>query len=282
MSALRSKQESHIYIAIPARFGSTRLPGKPLLKIGNTTIISLVTQKAKRLAEKIMQELKIPTELVVATDHDGIFNEIKNLGQNVIMTDSSLKNGTERVYTAINELKKQTIINPNDLIINIQGDEPFISIDDLFELTKQMLINDSIPIGTLAFKRNEAHLFFSSSVVKVVKDKNSCALYFSRAPIPFPKDTLGSTGTDWLQKTTELFTSKIDFYHHVGVYAFRYAALQKFATELPSSHLETYESLEQLRAMEDGWKILVTDCYHPPFGIDTPADLNKAQSYENN
>ena len=145
-----------------------------------------------------------------------------------------------------------------------------------------MLINHSTPMGTMAFKRNELDLFFSSSIVKVVKDSNSNALYFSRAPIPFPKDLLGATGPDWLNKIPQLKTNSLFFYHHVGVYAFRYFALKKFANELAISSLETDESLEQLRAMDAGWKILVTDCQHPPFGIDTPEDLRKAQNYEKN
>lgn len=280
MNPHKSKQaQNRIYIAIPARFGSTRLPGKPLCKIHNSTIISLVAKKAKLLAEKISQELNISAELLIATDHPDIFNEVSALGYPVAMTDSALKNGTERVYVAITELKNTRILNDNDIVINIQGDEPFFAIDDIFNLAKQMLINNSVPMGTLAYKRSEAQLFFSSSVVKVIKDKNSCALYFSRAPIPFPKEILGATGSDWLYKIDQLQTTEFSFYHHVGVYAFRYKALQKFAMELPVSNLEIYESLEQLRAMEDGWKILVTDCSHPPFGIDTPEDLKKAQNY---
>ncbi|WGL60707.1 3-deoxy-manno-octulosonate cytidylyltransferase [Pigmentibacter sp. JX0631] len=279
MTEMISKQ-NRIIIAIPARLGSTRLPGKPLLKIGNSSIISLVAQKANQLAIKIQNELNIPTELIVATDDQKIYTEVNQLNIKVVMTDSNLKNGTERVFVAVQSINEKMHLNSDDLIINIQGDEPFFSVNDIFELTKQMLINDSTPMGTMAFKRNELELFFSSSVVKVVKDKNSNALYFSRAPIPFPKDLLGATGSDWLNKIPQLKSNSFIFYHHVGVYAFRYFALKKFATELTTSALEADESLEQLRAMDAGWKILVTDCQHPPFGIDTPEDLRKAQNYE--
>lgn len=279
MTEMISKH-NRIIIAIPARFGSTRLPGKPLLKIGNSSIISMVAQKANQLANKIKNELNIQAELIIATDDQKIYTEVNQLGLKAVMTDSDLKNGTERVFVAVQPRNENTQLNADDLIINIQGDEPFFSINDIFELTKQMLINDTTPMGTMAYKRNELDLFFSSSVVKVVKDTNSNALYFSRSPIPFPKDILGATGRDWLDKIPQLKKNSVHFYHHVGVYAFRYYALKKFATELVTSSLETYESLEQLRAMEAGWNILVTECLHPPFGIDTPEDLRKAQNYE--
>ena len=134
---------------------------------------------------------------------------------------------------------------------------------------------NEVPLGTLAFKRNEAELFFSTSVVKVTKDTNQLALYFSRAPIPYPKELLGATGLDWINKINNI--KEISFLHHVGVYAFRYHSLCKFAKIMASSNLEICESLEQLRALEAGWKILVTEATKEPFGIDTPEDLKKAK-----
>lgn len=276
-----NQEKNSIYIVIPARFASTRLPGKPLLKISSKCIISHVVTRAKILAEKLSTIKKVNhVHVIVATDHDDIFNEVNKIHVQCIMTSPELLNGTERVYSAIEKIKEKSKVNKNDLIINIQGDEPFFSIEDIENLAKTMLSRSEIPLGTLAYKRNEAELFFSSSVVKVTRDVNQLALYFSRAPIPYPKELLGATGIDWLNKINNI--KKISFLHHVGVYAFRYHSLCDFAKKMTSSHLELSESLEQLRALEAGWKILVTDAMSEPFGIDTPEDLAKAEIHYKN
>lgn len=124
MTEMISKH-NRIIIAIPARFGSTRLPGKPLLKIGNSSIISMVAQKANQLANKIKNELNIQAELIIATDDQKIYTEVNQLGLKAVMTDSDLKNGTERVFVAVQPRNENTQLNADDLIINIQGDEPF-------------------------------------------------------------------------------------------------------------------------------------------------------------
>ncbi|APJ04473.1 3-deoxy-manno-octulosonate cytidylyltransferase [Silvanigrella aquatica] len=271
-----------IIIIIPARFASTRLPGKPLLKIGSKSIISHVATRAKTLAERLSTLNNVNSvNLIVATDHQDIFQEVTNIGVNATMTSSHLINGTERVYAAAISLKEKIQISDHDLVINIQGDEPFFSIDDVENLAKKMLENTLVPLGTLAYKRNDVDLFFSSSVVKVVRDNSLFALYFSRAPIPFPKELLGATGHDWVQKIS-LIKENISFLHHVGVYAFQFEALCQFAGHLKHSRLEELESLEQLRALQSGWKILVNDATSEPFGIDTPEDLEKANVYLKN
>lgn len=268
-----------IFIVIPARFAATRLPGKPLLKISSECIISHVATRAKILADRLSKQSKVKSvSLIVATDHEEIFHEVKRIGVLATMTSSDLRNGTERVFAAMNVMKQSVAIDDNDLVINIQGDEPFFSIDDVENLAKTMLEKENIPLGTLAFQRNDSDLFFTSSVVKVVRDENQIALYFSRAPIPYPKELLGASGKEWLYKLTNL-KEKISFLHHVGVYVFRYHALCEYAGSMNSSPLETLESLEQLRALEAGWKILVTDALSEPFGIDTPEDLERAEIY---
>jgi 3-deoxy-manno-octulosonate cytidylyltransferase (CMP-KDO synthetase) len=268
-----------IFIVIPARFASTRLPGKPLLKISTECIISHVAKRAKILADRLSKQSKVKSvSLIVATDHEQIFNEVKKIGVLATMTSTELRNGTERVFAAMNVMKQNVRVHENDLVINIQGDEPFFSIDDVENLAIAMLQKESIPLGTLAFKRSDSDLFFTSSVVKVVRDENQIALYFSRSPIPYPKELLGASGKEWLHKLTNL-KENISFLHHVGVYVFRYHALCKYAESMKSSALETFECLEQLRALEAGWKILVTDALSEPFGIDTPEDFEKAELY---
>ena len=268
-----------IFIVIPARFASTRLPGKPLLKISSKCIISHVATRAKILADRLTKQSKVKSVfLIVATDHDEIFNEVKKIGIHATMTSADLRNGTERVFAAMNVLKQNIPIDDNDLVINIQGDEPFFSIDDVENLAKTMLQRENIPLGTLAFQRNEPNLFFTSSVVKVVRDENQIALYFSRSPIPYPRELLGASEKEWIHKLTNL-KEEISFLHHVGIYAFRYHALCKYAGSMSRSYLEVKESLEQLRALEAGWKILVTDATTEPFGIDTQEDLERAEIY---
>ncbi len=268
-----------IFIVIPARFAASRLPGKPLLKISSKSIISHVATRAKILAERLAKQSKVKSvSLIVATDHEEIFNEVKKIGVLATMTSTDLRNGTERVFAAMNTIKQGFAVDDNDLVINIQGDEPFFSIDDVENLAKTMLQRENIPLGTLAFHRNNSDLFFTSSVVKVVRDENQIALYFSRAPIPYPKELLGSSGKEWFRKLTNI-KEEISFLHHVGIYAFRYHALCKYAGSMNKSFLESTENLEQLRALEAGWKILVTDALSEPFGIDTPQDLERAEIY---
>lgn len=277
MSEYQNKK--NIFIVIPARFGSTRLPGKPLLKISSKFVISHVVERAKILAERLLCNNQVNSvSLMVATDHQDIFKEVEAMSVLAIMTSSEISNGTERVLAALKILKNNTNVHENDLVINIQGDEPFFSVDDVENLTKKMLLREEIPLGTLAFKRSNNDLFFTSSVVKVVRDKNHHALYFSRSPIPYPKELFGSSGQEWLQKVNGL-NREFSFLHHVGIYVFRYHALCSYTCSIGNSYLEKVENLEQLRALEFGWKILVADALDEPFGIDTPEDLERAEIY---
>ncbi|WP_186647433.1 3-deoxy-manno-octulosonate cytidylyltransferase [Fluviispira vulneris] len=266
----------NVFIVIPARFASTRLPGKPLLNIGKQTMISRVTERAQSLAKLFSKNINVQNvHLVVATDHEEIFAEVQKLNATAVMTDSNLKNGTERVFSALKEIQKKLPIKNQDIVLNIQGDEPFFSLEDVYNLVEKMLNKQDIPLGTLAFRRTNSKMFFESSVVKVICDNKQNALYFSRAPIPYPKDILGATGLNWLEKAQNL-QQEISFLHHVGVYSFRYQALCEYMTLVHSS-LEQLESLEQLRALEAGWKILVCEALTEPFGIDTEDDLKQAQ-----
>ncbi|RDB36073.1 MAG: 3-deoxy-manno-octulosonate cytidylyltransferase [Spirobacillus cienkowskii] len=270
------EKKSNVFIIIPARHGSTRLPGKPLLKIAGQSIIVRVATRAKQLEEKLLNNNKVNNVfLMVATDHETISYEIKKIGIQAVMTSSELKNGTERVFAALKQFHN---INENDIIVNIQGDEPFFSIEDLENLIIEMLNNKNVPMGTLAFPRNDPSLFLSSSVVKVVRDTNRFALYFSRSPIPFPKIEFDALGKNWLVKANDLI-NKVEFLHHVGIYVFRYNSLCEYSNSSLDSQLEIVENLEQLRALEWGWKILVIDASQEPFGIDTTEDLDKANLF---
>ncbi|KAB8029717.1 3-deoxy-manno-octulosonate cytidylyltransferase [Fluviispira multicolorata] len=274
---LNSNNKNSVYIVIPARFASTRLPGKPLLKIGKHSMIARVIQQAQLFLNRLSQNNLIKdVHLVVATDHEEILSEAKKLNAIAVLTDSNLKNGTERVYSALKKIHNEKPISNQDIILNIQGDEPFFSIDDVENLIIQMLHKSEISMGTLAFKRKNTQMFFESSVVKVVCDKNQNALYFSRSPIPYPKELLGASGNSWLENIKDI-KKEITFLHHVGVYAFRFQTICQFVENLLNSELEFLESLEQLRALEAGWKIYVSEAQNEPFGIDTPEDLEKAQ-----
>ena len=280
---MQEKKRS-LFIVIPARFGSTRLPAKPLLKLGSKSMIVHVVERAQTLVAKFSAHPEIEkVSLIVATDHSDIFAEALAAGAEPVMTPSHLRNGSERAFVALQSLKQTHSIGDNDLILNIQGDEPFFSVEDVSHLITEMLTRGGVSLGTLATSSRDPKLFFSSSIVKVVRNSRKIALYFSRAPIPYPVGQLGNSGEDWINKLTDLLQDKDAvlenaFLHHIGVYLFRYGALVKYASELSFGTLERRESLEQLRALEAGWQILVEDATHPPFGIDTPSDLERART----
>ena len=146
-SKVSNQENNSIYIVIPARFASSRLPGKPLLKISSKCIISHVASRAKILAEKLKKNNHVDKiHLIVATDHQGIFDEVTSQNINCIMTSPDLINGTERVYAAVENLNQKNKLNENDIIINIQGDEPFFSIEDVENLAITMLKNKDVPL----------------------------------------------------------------------------------------------------------------------------------------
>ena len=268
-----------LVFAIPARLSSTRLPEKPLRNLGGRPMIARVAERAQALATSLhKREYGIIDPIVlVATDDERIAVVSRNAGVTAVMTDPELKSGTDRIHAALKSLN----LKSDDLVVNIQGDEPFFSHEDITKLVDAMLNDPSAPMGTLAFPRTSGNLFFKSSVVKVVVNRNQHAIYFTRAPAPWPRAVLGASGIEWIdaiKSTTEV----PPFLHHLGVYAFRWNALQKFAQQLPSSVLENIEGLEQLRAVEAGWRILVEEASDAPFGIDTPEDLAAAeQKFQN-
>lgn len=232
---------------IPARFASTRFPGKPLTKIRGISMIERVYRQAEKC-----QELDA---IWVATDDDRIIAEVKNFGGNVIQTSEDCPSGTDRCAEAFQKLGIA-----GDFVLNIQGDEPFIRPKQLSQII--LLMKESLAdIGTLCKRLTEIGPVFNPNVVKLVKSDQGRALYFSRNPIPYVR---GFKNVEWI--------TKADFFKHIGLYAYRAEVLIEL-TKLPQSTLERAESLEQLRWLEGGYDIFVTETAWESIGIDTPEDL---------
>lgn len=236
---------------IPARYASTRFPGKPLADICGKTMIERVYLQAHKELE----------EVVVATDDNRIAEAVKSFGGNVVMTSTEHRSGTDRCFEAYNNISSDA-----DVIINIQGDEPFIDPSQIAAV-KECFNSDETQIATLVRKFDPTKGFdalFDSNTPKVIFDNKMNAIYFSRSIIPYVRNL---EWKEWINTT--------DFYTHVGMYAYRASVLGEI-TKLPQSTLELSESLEQLRWVQNGYKIKVgiTDC--PTIGIDTPADLDAA------
>ncbi len=236
---------------IPARYSSTRFPGKPLVDIGGKTMIERVFLQAKKVFD----------HCYVATDDKRIFDEVKSFGGNVVMTSSHHKSGTDRcreAYENIVNIEKVEF----DYVVNIQGDEPFVDPSQLSLLVDALECDAQI--ATLVKKIDNSDDVFDENLPKVVLGCSNEALYFSRSPIPFVRAEIKE---NWNNIHT--------YYKHIGLYAYRSDVLKKI-TELEFSKLEKAESLEQLRWLENGFKIKVAITDHESLSIDTPEDLEKA------
>lgn len=241
-----------VLILIPARYASTRFPGKPLAEIGGKAMIRHVVEKAAQVAENVF----------VATDDERIGDCVTRFGGKVVMTSPDHRSGTDRCYEAYCKVAKESG-KDFDVVVNIQGDEPFIQPGQVKDLV-DCFENPEIQIATLAKKFENNDDIFDPNKVKVVVSALGTALYFSRSPIPYCR---GKEKEEWLRTT--------DFYKHVGMYAYRPQVL-KAITSLEPGVLEKAESLEQLRWLENGYKIAVKPTTHESIGIDTPEDLEKA------
>jgi 3-deoxy-manno-octulosonate cytidylyltransferase (CMP-KDO synthetase) len=238
---------------IPARYASTRFPGKPLANLNGKTVIQRVYEQASKA--------KL-TSVIVATDDKRILKHVRSFGGEAIMTNKRHKNGTERCYEAAKKLK----LSHSDVIINIQGDEPFIApqqINLLANCFRHLPWTPRDPkIATLIKKIKFNDELFTNHVVKVVVDNKQDAIYFSRSPIPHC-----SWKWEWLKVHT--------YYKHIGIYGYRLGTLEELVA-LPVSLLEKTESLEQLRWIENGYTITTRQTKHKNISIDTPDDLTKA------
>ena len=239
-------------IIIPSRLSATRLPGKPLLEINNISIISHVYKRAK--------EANIG-EVIVAAEDQEIVNDVKNNGGNAILTSDQHKTGTDRIYEAYQKLNLDNI----DFIMNLQGDEPAINIEDIVNLN-QMMIDHRAKIGTLAAKVEDKLDLRNENIVKVITENNLEDDPFSKAKI-------------FLRKSQDA----LNIYHHIGIYCYSSKILKNFV-ELAQSKNEIENRLEQLRALDNNIKINVALANNAPIGVDTEEDylaLKKIMEYKN-
>ena len=239
---------------IPARYASSRFPGKPLARLGNMTMIERVVCQASKALDRV----------IVATDDDRIANEVRRFGGEVIMTSATHRSGTDRVAEAYSSSGAEV-----DVIVNIQGDEPFVEPEQIKQVI-DLFENPATDIATLVRPFDPSRGFealFDPNLVKVVTGNDGKALYFSRSVIPYVR---GVEWQKWLD-TTRYLT-------HVGMYAYRPAVLAEIV-KLPQSPLEKAESLEQLRWLQAGYSIATAETTYDNIGIDTPADLESAIAY---
>jgi 3-deoxy-manno-octulosonate cytidylyltransferase (CMP-KDO synthetase) len=238
---------------IPARYASTRLPGKPLREISGKPIIQWVYEKAMKSALK--------DSVFIATDDERIRDAATSFGADVIMTSPECKSGTDRIYQAIKDKKA-------DIIINLQGDEPFIRTDIIDSLFNAM-DNEHLHMATLCCRIEKESDYLNPNVVKVVLDKFGFALYFSRSPVPFFRDALSFSEIP--------APNSKHIYKHIGIYGFSRDFLKKYV-EMEEGVLEAAESLEQLRVLENGHDIKVLITNYEGTGIDTEEDLEQARN----
>jgi 3-deoxy-manno-octulosonate cytidylyltransferase (CMP-KDO synthetase) len=236
---------------IPARYASTRFPGKPLVDIGGKSMIQRVCEQAQ----------KVLTNVYVATDDDRIYNAVTQFGGKAVMTSPQHQSGTDRCNEALSIIEKKEN-RTFDIVINIQGDEPFID-PTLLETLAGCFRSSVTEIATLVKPLKEPEDLWDANKPKVIFNPSYEALYFSRSPIPYLR-----------QYPKEEWTDKYQYYLHIGLYAYRSDILREI-TNLKPSNLEIAESLEQLRWLENGYKITVRLATHNSSGIDTPEDLER-------
>lgn len=244
-------------VAIPARYAASRLPGKPLRLLGGTPLVLRVAERALQAGAR---------EVWVATDDTRIADALQGLPTvRVAMTAASHASGTDRLA----ECARQAGWSDDTIVVNLQGDEPFAPAEGI-RAVAEALVYSGADMATLATPVEDAETLFDPNVVKVVRQQNLDALYFSRAPIPWHRDAFVQdrerlSGAHWLR--------------HIGIYAYRAGFLQAFAA-LPPGRLEQLESLEQLRVLEAGHRLSValSPAAFPP-GIDTPSDLERAEAW---
>jgi 3-deoxy-manno-octulosonate cytidylyltransferase (CMP-KDO synthetase) len=240
---------------IPARYASTRFPGKALADIGGKPMIQHVYERACKAS--------LVSRVIVATDDTRIADAIHLIGGEAVMTSTSHETGTDRLAEVADGLD-------TDIIVNVQGDEPLISPEMIDQAIEPFLNDPALQMGTLKTRIKSLHDFLSPNVVKVVTGAGGYALYFSRSPLPFFRDK-------WQDLKDESFINgKLLCYKHVGLYVYRRDFLLQYAA-MPQTFLEISEKLEQLRAIENGTRIRVIETEFESIGVDTPDDLAKAQ-----
>ena len=231
---------------IPSRYASTRLEGKPLKDICGHTMVEWVYKRA--LKSKL-------DGVVVATDNERIVDEVKSFGGNVILTRKDHINGTSRIAEVCETYTDY------DVIVNIQGDEPLIEPDMINSIIDSFIEDNTIPMSTLKYKLTDMAEIENPNAVKVVTDKNDFAIYFSRSVIPYPRNL-----------------NMDNYYKHVGIYGYKRDFVMEYA-KMASTPLELSESLEQLRVLENGYKIKVLETPYKIIGVDTQEELERVREY---
>lgn len=243
-----NNQKIKIIGVIPARYASTRFPGKPLALLQGKPILQWVIAAAKTS--------DLLSEIYVATDDQRIADVAGTVGAQVVMTNPECATGTDRIYEATKNIEF-------DVVINIQGDEPLINKNTIDTLAKAFLAEQKIDMATLSHLLKEEDLL-NKNAVKVITNKNNEAIYFSRFPIPFSRDCVPEAD----------FPKSVQ--KHIGLYGYTKSFLDKFCTS-PVADIEKFESLEQLRALDLGARIKVISVDQPTYGVDTPEDLQKLE-----
>jgi 3-deoxy-manno-octulosonate cytidylyltransferase (CMP-KDO synthetase) len=243
-------------VVIPARYASTRLPGKPLADICGKPMIQHVYEKAC---------LSGASKVVIATDHQKVFDAAKHFTNDVLMTREDHQSGTERLAEVVDLLD----LSDDTIVVNVQGDEPLLSPDNVSQVAT-LLAQSTAPMATLSVAIEEREEVFNPNAVKVVSDINKNALYFSRASIPFDRSAMMAE-----QQPLNL----APFQRHVGIYAYRAGFIKQYI-QLSVSPLEVLESLEQLRVLYHGYAIKIEQAVVTPHaGVDTPEDLAKVVAH---
>ena len=255
--------KAKVVAIIPARYASTRLPGKPILDIGGKPMVVRVAERTRQAAS-----INQGGRIIIATDDQRIFDAVAAAGEEVMLTSPDHPTGTDRLAEVAAKLDA-------DIIVNVQGDEPLIEPTTIEAALAPLLADSSIVMSTTAEPIESAADLLNPNVVKVVTDPDGFALYFSRSPIPFPRAAVQAHGSLEAALTTEPELLS-QFAKHTGMYVYRREFLLAYA-KLPSTPLEQSELLEQLRALEHGYRIKVVKVAHRSIGVDTPEDLERVR-----
>lgn len=239
------------YVVIPARYSSTRLPGKPLLDIAGKPMVVHVADRAR---------LSGALHTIIATDDERIVEAAKQYGYYAMLTRADHVSGTDRIA----EVASREDWQDDAIVVNVQGDEPLIAPELIIEVAAALANSTEAVMATACHRIHAQSDFTNPNIVKVVLDKHGHALYFSRAPIPYPRDTFAKDS---------VLPADMPVYRHIGIYAYRASFLKQYADLIPAA-IEHYESLEQLRVLYHGYKIAVAVTENAPAaGVDTEADL---------
>jgi 3-deoxy-manno-octulosonate cytidylyltransferase (CMP-KDO synthetase) len=258
---VKGADNERVAAVIPARFGSTRFPGKPLVAVAGRPLIAHVIDRCR--------EAKLVGRVIVATDDERIARAAEEAGAEAVLTSPEHPSGTDRVAEVAVGLSAETIVN-------VQGDEPTIAPEAIDSAIQPLLLDPTIPIGTLMVRLTEPSELFNPNVNKVVVDGGGFALYFSRWPIPYRRDDWPNVFEGGRERASE-WVKTYTWYKHVGLYVYRREALLELA-QLEPTELETAEGLEQLRALAYGYRIRVVETDHDSVGVDTPEDVPRVEA----